>query len=110
MPLIVGVGVARSFSSGTVAVAKGTLIPKTPKLTGTRRSGHTIKVNGGNWGPGAVKLSYQWYRGSTKVKGATKSGYKLTSKDKGRTISVVVTGRKAGYVSQSTKVSARIAK
>ena len=101
--------VART-SSATAAVVKGTLIPKTPRLTGTRRSGHTIKVNGGNWGPGAVKLSYQWYRGSTKVKGATKSGYKLTSKDKGRTISVVVTGRKAGYVSQSTKVSARIAK
>lgn len=105
-----GYTTAARTSSATASVVKGTLITKTPRITGTRKSGHTIRVNAGNWGPGAVKLSYQWYRGTTLMKGATSTGYRLTSRDKGKTVSVVVTGRKAGYASLSTKVSARVAK
>jgi hypothetical protein len=97
-------------SAATAAVAKGTLSPKTPKLKGTRKSGHTLTVDGGNWGPGAVKLSYQWYRGSSAIKGATKTKYKLTSKDKGKSVSVRVTGRKTGYDSQSKTIAVTIAK
>ncbi len=97
-------------SAATAAVVKGTLSPKTPTISGTRKSGRWLTAKGGNWGPGTVKLSYQWYRGSDKVKGATKTGYKLTSKDKGKTVSVVVTGTKSGYAAQSQKVGVKIAK
>lgn len=97
-------------SAATDAVAKGTLTPKTPKLKGTRKSGHTLTVDGGNWGPGAVKLSYQWYRGDSAIKGATKTRYKLTGKDKGKAVSVRVTGRKTGYDAQTKTVGVTIAK
>ncbi|MFT3861971.1 peptidoglycan-binding protein [Micropruina sp.] len=96
-------------SSATDAVAKGTLKPVSPTITGTRKAGRTLTVHGGNWGPGAVKLSYQWYRGDTTIKGATKAGYKLTSKDKGKKVSVRVTGRKTGYDPLSKTVGVTIA-
>lgn len=97
-------------AAATAAVAPGTLKAKTPKISGTRKSGHTIKVNGGNWGPGAVKLTYQWYRGSALIAGATKASFKVSAKDKGKTLSVEVLGSKAGYDSQTKKVGVTIAK
>ena len=97
-------------SSASAKVAKGTLSTKTPKITGTRKSGHWITVDAGNWGPGAVPLTYQWYRGSTLVKGGTKTRYKLTSKDKGKKVSVVVRGTKAGYATAEKKAGVSVAK
>ena len=97
-------------SAATDPVAKGTIIAVTPKISGTRKSGHTLKVDGGNWGPGAVTLSYRWYRGSSAVKGATKTSYKLTSKDKGTSVSVLVRGSKANYTTVEKKVTVAIAK
>lgn len=44
-----------------------------------------------------MTLSYQWYRGSTAIKGATKATYKVTSSDGGKALKVVVTGSKSGY-------------
>lgn len=101
---------ASQISAASAAVAKGTLTTKTPTITGTRKSGKTLKVDGGNWGPGAVKLSYQWYRGSTLVKGATKTSFALTSKDRGKKVSVVVRGTKPGYATAEKKATASIAK
>lgn len=97
-------------SAATAAVAKGTITPKTPKVTGTRKSGHTLKVDGGDWGPGAVALSYRWYRGDSAISGATKSRYKLTSTDKGKKISVRVRGTKTAYTTLDKKVTVTIAK
>ncbi len=99
-----------SRTSASVTVAKGTLIAKTPTITGTRKAGKTLTVKAGSWGPGKVALSYQWYRGSTKIKGATKTSYKLTSKDKGKKVSVVVRGTKSGYTTVEQKVTVSIAK
>jgi len=65
---------------------------------------------GGDWGPGVVKLSYWWFRGSSKIAGATHSSYKLTSKDKGKKVTVLVRGSKSGYVSVDKKVTLSIAK
>ena len=97
-------------SAATAPVARGTISPKTPKVSGTRRAGHTLKASGGDWGPGVVKLSYWWFRGSSKIAGATHSSYKLTSKDKGKKVTVLVRGSKSGYVSVDKKVTLSIAK
>ena len=91
-------------------MARGTISPKTPKVSGPRRAGHTLKASGGDWGPGVVKLSYWWFRGSSKIAGATHSSYKLTSKDKGKKVTVLVRGSKSGYVSVDKKVTLSIAK
>ena len=49
----------------------------------------------GRWDTG-VKLSYQWYRGSTLIKGAIKGNYQLAAADIGKQISVSVIGVKTG--------------
>jgi hypothetical protein len=69
----------------------------TPTVTGTTRSGSTLTAKAGSWDSG-VKLTYQWLRNGVSIKGATKTSYKLTSADKGKKISVKVTGSKSGYV------------
>ena len=94
----------------TAAVLPGTIVTRTPKVTGGRRSGHTLKVSAGDWGPGTVKISYQWYRGSAKISGGTRSSYRLTSKDKGKKVTVLVRGTKAGYATVTKRVTVTIAK
>jgi hypothetical protein len=45
----------------------------------------------------SVTTSYQWYRGSSAVTGATKSTYTLSGSDRGKLVHVVVTTKKSGY-------------
>jgi peptidoglycan hydrolase-like protein with peptidoglycan-binding domain len=84
-------------SPATKAVAKGTLSPKTPTISGTSHVGRKLKAEPGDWSPAGVHFTYRWYRDSHAIKGATKSTYKLTKSDKGTRLTVVVTGSKAGY-------------
>jgi hypothetical protein len=44
-----------------------------------------------------VKLTYQWYRSGKAIAKATSKSYKLTEADRGKRISVKVTGSKSGY-------------
>ncbi len=87
-----------TWSVKMVALKSLTKTP-TPKISGTTKVGKKLKAKAGTWKPSGVKLSYQWYRGSSKIPGATKSSYKLTSKDKGKKLKVRVTGSKSGYLS-----------
>ncbi|MFT4110999.1 peptidoglycan-binding protein [Propionicimonas sp.] len=84
-------------SSDTDAVAKGTLSGKTPKISGSRSVGHKLTAIRGTWGPTGLKIGYQWYRGSKPISGATGKTYKLTKSDKGKRLTVVVTGTLDGY-------------
>ncbi|MDR0504260.1 MAG: FIVAR domain-containing protein, partial [Bifidobacteriaceae bacterium] len=56
-----------------------------------------------------AKVSYQWYRGSAKVKGATKATYRVKSVDAGKRLSVKVVAKSAGQVKQTVR-SAKTAK
>ncbi|MDF1488955.1 hypothetical protein [Tessaracoccus caeni] len=101
------------FDTGeTKTVALATLKTATPKISGTAKVGKTLKAKAGSWGPSTVKLSYQWYRDGAKIKGATKSSYKLTSKDKSKKITVKVTGKKSNYktVTKTSKATKKVAK
>ena len=55
-------------------------------------------------------LCYQWYAGGAKIKGATKSTFKITSKQKGKKITVKVTAKKSGYqtVTKTSKATAKV--
>ena len=68
-----------------------------------------VRTTSGTWTPSGVTLSYQWYRNSSLIKGATKSTYKLVKADKKKQISIKVTGTKAGYTTL-TKTSAKTKK
>lgn len=82
--------------------------PRTPKLTGTARVGVPLTASPGDWGQG-VTLKLQWYRDGKKIGGATASRYVPTAKDRGKRITVTVTGSKSGFATTS-KTSARTGK
>lgn len=69
-----------------------------PRITGTLKVGSKIKAKVTSWGPGKVKLKYQWTRDGKAIPGATKSAYKLRLADRGTKIKVTVTGTKKGYM------------
>ena len=89
-------------SRATATVAAGTLSVSGLKISGTRDVGRTLRV-ANTWSTSGVTRTYQWYRDSTTIKGATKSTYKLTKASKGHRITVRVTGRKSGYTTLSKK-------
>lgn len=88
-------------SANTKAVKAGKLTAKTPKITGSAKVGKKLTAKPGSWKPSGVKFTYQWLRNGSKINGATKSTYTLTSKDKGQRVSVRVKGSKSGYTTVS---------
>ncbi|MEU5099302.1 hypothetical protein [Streptomyces sp. NPDC020996] len=72
---------------------------KAPSLTGTAKVGSTLTAKNGSWSVKPTAYSYQWYRGSTAISGATSATYKLTSADKGRKIKVRVKGTRTSFTS-----------
>ncbi|MCB1273027.1 MAG: hypothetical protein KDB25_01335 [Leucobacter sp.] len=74
-----------------------------PKISGTAKAGRTLKAKAGTWKPSGVKLSYRWKRNGTSIAGATKSSYRVTAADRGKTLTVTVTGSKSGYAKTAKK-------
>lgn len=71
-----------------------------PAAKGTYKVKKTLTATLGTWTPEQpVKATYQWYRSGKKIKGATKSSYKLTKSDGGRSVKVRVTVTLTGYAS-----------
>ena len=87
--------VFRSAYAGPVAKATRILITSVPTISGETKVGRLLIVRSGAW-ESSTKFTYQWYRGTTKVGGATKAVYKLGAADVGQQISVWVTGSKTG--------------
>lgn len=96
--------VART-SAATVAITGGILTAPVPTLSGSPTVGSTVTALPGSWGPAPVSLSYQWKRGGAVISGATGSRYALVTADAGSTITVTVTGARAGFTTVS-RVSA----
>lgn len=88
-------------SKATKKVAAGTLTKGTPKISGVTRVGSVLTAKPGAWKPTPVTLAYQWYRSGKKISGATALTYTLTAADKGKKITVKVTGTKLGYTTAS---------
>ncbi|MCW5950961.1 MAG: hypothetical protein KIT69_01690 [Propionibacteriaceae bacterium] len=82
-----------------------------PTISGTAKVGKTLKVKTGSWFP-KPGFSYRWYRSGTAISGATKAGYKLTKADKGKRITVKVTGKRGGWetLSKTSKQTAKVKK
>jgi serine protease len=102
--------VSASRTSGrTKAIAKGTLRTGTVTVSGTRKVGSKLTAKAGTWTAG-TKRTYRWYRSGTRIKGATKSTYRLVKADRKRTIKVRVTGTKTGYTTarKYSKATSRI--
>jgi 5-hydroxyisourate hydrolase-like protein (transthyretin family) len=86
-------------TSGATAAITGLLTgTPTPTITGTAHVGQTLTAAAGSWAPAPVGLSYQWIRGTTPIDGATAAAYPVVAADAGSTLTVTVTGTKAGYL------------
>ena len=102
--------VSGSATTHDLSYATAALTAAVPTITGTAKAGSTLTAVPGTWGPSPVALTYQWKANGTAsglaIAGATASTYKLTAADVGKTISVTVTGTKAGYTT-AANTSAR---
>jgi hypothetical protein len=87
--------VFRSEYVGPIAKATRILVSSVPTITGDAKVGRLLIARSGSWEAGTT-LTYQWYRGTTKISGATKAVYKLSATDIGKQISLWVTGSKPG--------------
>jgi alpha-tubulin suppressor-like RCC1 family protein len=88
-------GVYSSATSNQVLGPIRLLITPVPTISGTFKVGGTLMARPGRWDTG-VKFTYQWYRGSTLIKGATSASYRLVAADAGKQITLAVTGTKIG--------------
>ena len=102
-----GYSTASKTSAATTAIAKGTLTAPVPTITGNPVVYSTLTAVPGAWGPKPVTLTYKWYRSHVLISDARASTYKVRTGDRGRTITVKVTGSKTGYFT-NTKTSAGI--
>lgn len=87
-----------SKPTANVTALKLTATPG-PKITGTAKVGKKLTAKPGKWKPSKIALTYQWYAKGAAINGATKSSCALTKSEKGKKITVRVTGAKAGYAS-----------
>ncbi len=97
-------------SAKTAKVGYGSLKTAKPTISGTAKVGKKLKAKAGAWAPKGVKLTYQWYRAGKKITKATKATYTLGKADKGKRITVKVTGKKSGYTTaaKTSKVTAKV--
>lgn len=91
--------------SSAVKPKKAAFTPAVPMVVGDPVVGQKVTATPGDWAPTPKKLSYQWYRGKTGIKKATKAGYTLTKADLGKRIRARVTATRPGY-SKSHRYSA----
>ncbi|HEX4191312.1 MAG TPA: lamin tail domain-containing protein [Marmoricola sp.] len=102
-----GYGTVSSTSTSTAAVKAGALATAAPKISGTLKVGRRLVAAPGTWLAGASKpaLAYQWYAGGKAIRGATHAGYTLRRAQRGKRITVRVTGAAIGYTT-ATRSSA----
>lgn len=101
----------RTVTTAGATVAYGRLVTKTPTISGTAKVGRTLKVSRGTWTSGTT-LTQRWYASGKAISGATSTSLKLKSAQRGKKITVKVTGKKPGYLtasktSSSTRAVAR---
>lgn len=109
---VAGADVTVAFNLPAPPVVLKKFSAKTPKITGTARVGRTLKAKVGSWSPRPA-YRYQWYANGKKItKKGTKSSFKLTSRQKGKRITVRVTGSKSGYATivKASKSTKKVAK
>lgn len=96
-------------TSAATAAVQGVFTAPAPTISGTKAVGYTLTAAAGTWSPVPTTTTYQWYRSGAAISGATAATYKLTSTDAGKTITVKVTGTKAGYVTKGLTSAATTA-
>ena len=87
-------------STATAAVAPGTLVASTPKISGPTKVGNKLRVTVAAWSPDA-SYSYTWYANGKVIAKANTTSLTLSKSLVGKTIKVRVTGTAEGYAAKS---------
>jgi len=88
---------SQTMTSDPTVIALGMLTrTQAPKIKGVAKVNQTLVSSFLGWDDG-VKFNYQWLRNGVAISKATTTKYKITSKDKGKKISIRITGKKPGY-------------
>lgn len=72
-----------------------------PSIGGTVQVGKTLTANRWTWTPTPTTVKYQWRLDGRSVSGATSQIWKVPATAKGKTVSVAITGSKAGYTTKT---------
>ena len=81
----------------TPLVGYGKLVAAAPNISGTARVGSRLQASTPGWTSG-TSFDYQWLRNGKVIAGATKSAYTLQPSDRGKVVTVRVTGKKASHI------------
>lgn len=92
-----GEQVYAATSTQSAAVAKAHFTHPRLRVTGKRKVGHRLTARPGRWSPAAA-LTYRWYIGKKRVRGATHKTWKVRAGARHHKVKVVVTAKKKGYV------------
>ncbi|MFD2793761.1 S8 family serine peptidase [Promicromonospora vindobonensis] len=87
-------------SEPTGPIAKGALRTSAPTISPTARVGETLYGRSGTWTSGTT-FTYQWLANGTPIAGATGFTFVPTSAHRGKQLTVTLTGKRAGYVSDT---------
>jgi hypothetical protein len=100
-PLVVAVG---GSLSGIDAVLGVPAVPTPtvanvvrPRVVGTLRAGHVVRVSRGSWQPTVVTLRYRWYSAGRAIAHATHRRLALSRRYVGKRLTVRVTASAAGH-------------
>ncbi|RNL60398.1 hypothetical protein EFK50_18855 [Nocardioides marmoriginsengisoli] len=86
-----------SVTTGSVARRVPAFSTSRPTITGKARKGSRLVASKGGWSAYGHTFTVRWYRNGKLIAGATRYGYVVTKKDKGRTLTVRVTAKRAGW-------------
>lgn len=95
----------KSLVSAATGAVLRLLAAPVPTVAGTATVGQTLTAKPGTWTTG-TKLTYQWYINGVAVSKATAASLKIPASAAVKTITVVVTGTKAGYATASKRSKA----
>jgi len=101
--------VARTSAATAKVLPMPSLSTHRPSISGTPRIGVTLTARPGAWTSG-IAFSYQWLVAGKVVPAATTSTFVPRASDKGKRVSVKVTGAKSGYktASSTSKSSSKV--
>lgn len=103
---LVGYSTTSSLSAPTARVAKGRISLRSVTVTGAARVGARLKAKLSGVSPSGTHRSYRWYANGHVIAKSNKAAIRLTYRQWGKKITVVVTVTKSGY--ETLKKTARL--
>jgi hypothetical protein len=85
------------FARLSVADGQRVTVKRPPDVAGAAAVGEVLRVDPGTWRPAGTDLSFAWYAGTSRIRGASGPSYSPEPSVVGDVISVRVTGTMKGY-------------